>query len=399
MYARAHRDGALFGRMHAGNQETALARKLGVSAHRCELHWVGADRLNSLSRVGRSHVHVSPVINQHVVPHHQRKAYELFAGKARPTPLILQFVETVLTVFDSGRVVLLSPRWTPMNLRSKFIVAISIGIASMPIQALIGKVDFTREGDFSEAAVQRGVKASKEQCAKVANAVWADAGSDRAECLKYWMAGFGGSATRAPVVFFHGDVWVGAGKTSASFLDRTNEKLQRDANANAKRLGVPYIFFARPETYGSSGEHMQRRRPAESRLTDVALSEIKRRHGIEKFVVAGQSGGGYVTSSLLTYRSDVICAVPTSAPSSPRILQTIKGWARDSTGYNDSYKPTEHLQRDRIAPYLRAYSVSETPQILTSFGPLKQSWQPSSKRLVCLRKLFKRRVQAQKHTG
>ena len=98
MYAREHRNGALFGHMHARDQEMALARKLGLSAHRCEQHWLGADRLHSLSWVGRSHVHAPPVINQHVVPHHQRRAYELFAGKARPTPLILQFVETVLTV-------------------------------------------------------------------------------------------------------------------------------------------------------------------------------------------------------------------------------------------------------------------------------------------------------------
>ena len=60
-----------------------------------------------------------------------------------------------------------------------------MGIASMPIQALTGKVVFTSEGNFSETAVQRGAKASKEQCAKVANAVWADADSDHAECPRY----------------------------------------------------------------------------------------------------------------------------------------------------------------------------------------------------------------------
>ena len=186
MYAREHRDGALFGHMHVRDQEMALARKLGLSAHRCEQHWLGADRLHSRSRVGRSHVHTPPVVNQHVAPHHQRRAYELFGGKARPTPLILSPLKRVnSSPPDSDRVVLPSPRWTPISLRSEFIVAISMGIALMPIQALIGKVDFTQEGDFSEAAVQRGAKASKEQCAKVANAVWADACSDHAECLKY----------------------------------------------------------------------------------------------------------------------------------------------------------------------------------------------------------------------
>ena len=175
------------------------------------------------------------------------------------------------------------------------------------------------------------------------------------------MARFGSSAENTPVVFFHGDVWLGSGRTSKTYLAQTNEKLQRDADANAKLLGTPYIFFARPGTYGSSGEHMQRRRPGEARLINVALDKTKRRHGIEKFVLSRQSGGGHVTSSLLSYRSDVTCAVPTSAGSSPRILQMLKGRTRDSTGYSDAYEPTEHLTKNRMAPDLRVFVVGNPP--------------------------------------
>ena len=64
---------------------------------------------------------------------------------------------------------------------------------------------------------------------------------------------------------------------------------------------------------------MQRRRPAESLLLSAALDKIREKLKIKELVVAGQSGGGHVTSSLITHRNDIVCAVPTSAPSSPRV--------------------------------------------------------------------------------
>ena len=74
-------------------------------------------------------------------------------------------------------------------------------------------------------------------------------------------------------------------------------------------------------------------------------------------MLAGQSGGGNVTASLLTMRSDIVCAVPTSAPSSPRIRWTIHGRTKDTTGYTDSYEPTEHLDKARMNKQLRVFMV------------------------------------------
>ena len=98
MHTGEHRDGALLGHMHAGDEHVALARVLGLSAHRGEHEWTGADRLKPLARVGRAHVQAPPVVDQRVVPCHQRRAFELFAGEPGPTPLILQFIETVLAI-------------------------------------------------------------------------------------------------------------------------------------------------------------------------------------------------------------------------------------------------------------------------------------------------------------
>ena len=104
---------------------------------------------------------------------------------------------------------------------------------------------------------------------------------------------------------------------------------------------------------------MQRRRPAESKLISAGLDELKKRLKIDEFVLVGQSGGGHVTASLIALRSDVICAVPASANSSPRIRwQTLK-WTRDSTGYDDSYEPHEHVDKSRMHPQLRVFVLGD----------------------------------------
>lgn len=217
------------------------------------------------------------------------------------------------------------------------------------------RIEFSEEGDFSALAITRGVKATQEQCAKASNAVWAVTKKSGAECLKYWAAGLSAGSTKRVIVYFHGDLWKGPGQTTQAYLRATNKKVQDDANSWAKRLNHPYIFFGRPGTYGSSGDHMKRRRIAESELISAALDVIKQRHGIEELVIAGQSGGGHVTSSLLTLRSDIVCAVPTSAPSSPRIRWEMKGRTKDTTGFSDSYEPSAHLRKEAMHPQLRVF--------------------------------------------
>ena len=204
----------------------------------------------------------------------------------------------------------------------------------------------------------RGVKATQEQCGKVSNAVWVVSGS-HAECLRYWTGGFEKAAAKRAIVFFHGDVFVGVGKTSPDYLNSSLTAQNEFAEVWAKRLNVPYISFARPGTYGSSGDHMQRRRKLESELISAALDQIKARLGIEEWVVAGQSGGGHVTASLLTLRNDIVCAVPTSSPSSPRTRWEIAGRSRDTTNYSDSYEPTQYLAKDRMHPAIRVFVLGD----------------------------------------
>ena len=220
-------------------------------------------------------------------------------------------------------------------------------------------VPFDAELGFSEEAVRNGVVATKEQCDRVENAVWAQSADSGQACLRYWAAGFSNTSSNRAVVYFAGDCWHYSKGLESGCSEQTTARLKANAESSSKQLGVPYVVFARPGVFGSSGDHMQRRRPAESKLISAGLDELKKRLRIDEFVLVGQSGGGHVTASLTALRSDVICAVPASANSSPRIRwQTLK-WTRDSTGYEDSYEPHEHLDKSRMHPKLRVFVLGD----------------------------------------
>ncbi len=229
--------------------------------------------------------------------------------------------------------------------------------ASMPDGARQpGRVAFTATPDFSEIAVKRGVKATRAECEQAPGTVWVESPAWGSECLRYWKAGFPAGPAGRTVVFFHGDVWLDQG-VSPAYLKLTPDKVQQDADEWSSRLGMPYLFVGRPGTFGSSGDHGQRRRQGESELVSLALDRIKARHGITEWVVAGQSGGGHVTAALLAKRDDIVCAVPTSSVSSPRARWLLRGWKKDSTGYDDSYEPLEVLVKEGRHPKLRVFVV------------------------------------------
>jgi len=230
--------------------------------------------------------------------------------------------------------------------------------APLPSHAAPARIEFSAAGDFSAAALRSGVKATKAACERVDNAVWASTRGYGEECLRYWAAGFGGKPVTRALVFFHGDLLSETG-VSPLYLNASMAKLQRMAEDTARQLDAPYVFFGRPGTYGSSGEHRQRRRLAESMLISAGLDQLKARLQVREWVIAGLSGGGHVTAALLTQRADIVCAVPTSAPSSPRMRWLVRGMTRDDTGYADSYEPTEHLQGVRMHPQLRVFVLGD----------------------------------------
>ena len=230
---------------------------------------------------------------------------------------------------------------------------------SVSAHAQFGRADFIDAGDFSEAAILSGVVATSAQCQTAANIVWVETKNAGSECLKYLKGGFDALPVKRAVVFFHGDVFVGAGKTSKNYLGLNNATLQKNASAWAKRLGLPYVFFCRPGNYGWYSNHMQRRRIGESELISAALDGFKKRYGVKEWVLASQSGGGHVTSSLITQRADIVCAVSASAPSSPCVRSEMMGRNRDTTGYADSYDPSKFVVKDNTHPELRVFVLGD----------------------------------------
>lgn len=218
------------------------------------------------------------------------------------------------------------------------------------------------EPDFSDASIARGLAATQADCESApgpGELVWAEAPGHGAECLRAWTAGFRRDATNPrAVVFFEGDVWTGAGPWPG-YSALTPARLEREVRERARAMGVPYLMLARPGIFGSSGDHMQRRRPAESALVSRALDTLAARHGVREWVLAGQSGGGHVAASLLVQRADVLCAVLASTPASPRLRWWLRGWPHDSTGHADSFEPLDHLRRDGHHPKLRIFVLGD----------------------------------------
>ncbi|HET6829555.1 MAG TPA: hypothetical protein VFH35_12785, partial [Ramlibacter sp.] len=217
----------------------------------------------------------------------------------------------------------------------------------------------TQEGEYTESSLRNGVSATQDQCAAVSHSVWAQTPQGEQACLRYWAEGFEpGKAVPRAVVYFLGDAWSN-GTMAPNYPQLTHASLAAAAKARARQLGLPYILVARPGTLGASGDHMERRRPAESRIISAALDVLRSRYGISEFAAAGYSGGGHVVASLLTLRSDIVCAVPTASVTAPRLRWTLHNWTRDATGYSDSYEPTEHLDPARMHPKLRVFVVGD----------------------------------------
>jgi len=235
-----------------------------------------------------------------------------------------------------------------------------LSLAVLPAAAFLGRAAFdSGDGTFSGPALIRGVRATQEQCAAAPEAVWAVTATGEAECLRYWGAGLQPGKNQRALVFFQGDQLAGNTIVNGAYTRTRPAEWRTLVKERAAAFGVPYILLARPGTFGSSGEHKQRRRAAEAQLVSAALDEIKKLHGIEELVVSGHSGGGHVVASLLNYRSDIVCAVAAAGVLQPAERARIKGWAMDSNGYADSYEPAQHLDAKRWHPQLRVFVLGD----------------------------------------
>ena len=216
--------------------------------------------------------------------------------------------------------------------------------------------------------------ADQSTCNQVDSSLWVElAGGD--ECIRYFS---GAVLSRAPVVIvmFHGDRNVEMHRSPESIRGNTLAAKARQAKALSRRAGVPVVIVARPGTYGSSGNHGQRRQAREFIVLDAALNELRKRYGIGQFVLLGHSGGATVAAALLTLgRTDVKCAVMTSGAFAlvqrAQMLRQSKGLpsrpGRDTNGLLLPYDPLEHMAGIAVAPARQLFVIGSVDDQVTPF--------------------------------
>jgi hypothetical protein len=105
----------------------------------------------------------------------------------------------------------------------------------------------------------------------------------------------------------------------------------------------PFVHLARPGILGSTGHHLDRRRPREVALVDMALTRLKAHFGWRRLNLVGQSGGGHLVAALIARRADIGCAVITSGNTAVAVRNREDGRTTDITGHADFFDPIDHV--------------------------------------------------------
>ncbi|TSD54879.1 alpha/beta hydrolase [Variovorax sp. KBS0712] len=166
-------------------------------------------------------------------------------------------------------------------------------------------------------------------------------------CIRYFASRDIDDA-RIAIVQFSGDRDSVMNLSPTRIPGNTEPLRTLDAQAASDRAGMPWIFMARPGTYGSSGDHRQRREAVEFHALDAALEALMQRHRLQRVVLFGHSGGATAGAALLTLgRTRVACAVLTSGAfdllERARLLGRSKNGRTDTTGSAQVYDPLDHV--------------------------------------------------------
>lgn len=153
-------------------------------------------------------------------------------------------------------------------------------------------------------------KITQQECVGSGDRIWLSH-KDGFDCttvlLPETLKGDGKSAEQA-IVFIDGDVPLD--EQNAAGDERSRRSYLAMTNTLTAKFGVPVIVLARPGVLGSSGTHHYGGRRDDAHVIDAAIDEIKKRFGIRRLVMAGQSGGSRLIAQLMVMgRRDIQCAV------------------------------------------------------------------------------------------
>ncbi len=149
-----------------------------------------------------------------------------------------------------------------------------------------------------------------------------------------------------PVIFLRGDAVEKRDDGVVAnewYVAATAYDVQALAEQFSASFHRPYVHLARPGILGSTGHHLDRRRPREVALVDAALTRLKAHFGWRRLNLVGQSGGGHLVAALIARRDDIGCAVITSGNTAVAQRNRENGWTADITGHSDFLDPIDHV--------------------------------------------------------
>jgi len=205
------------------------------------------------------------------------------------------------------------PSFSGMNYLNFFILS----LLALFICACRTGLPYDPGGDtFNENNFFKGMSASAAECSAYDKREWV-VSDGKGYCIRYFGPKLTNSIDELLIYLTgdlnHGDIWN-------IYSNITAAKLTGFAEEISTRIGIPTILIARPGTFGSSGKHDDDKdlKGAEARVINTVIEKLKQAYGIRKTSFVGQSGGGHIVAFLLTLRTDVHCAVLSSAPLSLR---------------------------------------------------------------------------------
>lgn len=218
-------------------------------------------------------------------------------------------------------------------------------------------------------------KAVASKCPVARDRVWVKYDNGVA-CMRYFTAG---DLQNAPVavVVFRGDRTPFIKRDPKTIPANTATAQQKIAQKLSAQVGLPVVIVARPGTYGSSGNHYQRRQRSEFLALNATLDNLRARYHIQQFILTGHSGGATAASALLTFgRTDIRCAILTSGAwdllNRAETLRLERGEksdvGKDVTGLPNPYDPLYHVDGIVPDPQRRIWLIGNLQDQLTPFA-------------------------------
>lgn len=195
---------------------------------------------------------------------------------------------------------------------------------------------------------------------------------DGKECVAYHITE-GSEDQRSAVLFFDGDVKIERYLDTAAQVAQF-ELVKKGVQSWADRFKVRYVYVSRTGVNGSSGNHGDRRRPHESHIMNALVDRLKDKLGLDRVVLAGQSGGSTIAANILTFgRTDISCAILGSGAFALNDLLISLGKARGKTisrtkleGY--TYDPSSHIAKIKSDAARRVLFLGDPDDATTPFG-------------------------------